>query len=60
MKKKETYENSYLFIEAAKSFFNVPREKLSPRCLAAEVTISRLEKSKRQSYMETHLYLILK
>jgi hypothetical protein len=29
-------ENSYLYIEAAKSFFNVPREKLSPRPLAAE------------------------
>jgi hypothetical protein len=31
MKKKEIYENSYLYIEAAKSFFNVPREKLLPR-----------------------------
>jgi hypothetical protein len=29
-------ENSYLYIKAAKSFFNVPREKLSPRPLAAE------------------------
>jgi hypothetical protein len=27
----------YLYIKAAKSFFNVPREKLSPRPLAAEV-----------------------
>jgi hypothetical protein len=26
-------ENSYLYIKAAKSFFNVPREKLSPRPL---------------------------
>jgi hypothetical protein len=29
-------KNSYLYIKAAKSFFNVPREKLSPRTLAAE------------------------
>jgi hypothetical protein len=28
--------NSYLYIKAAKSFFNVRREKLSPRPLAAE------------------------
>jgi hypothetical protein len=28
--------NSYLYIKAAKLFFNVPREKLSPRPLAAE------------------------
>jgi hypothetical protein len=28
--------NSYLYIKAAKSFFNIPREKLSPRPLAAE------------------------
>jgi hypothetical protein len=26
-------ESSYLYIKAAKSFFNVPREKLSPRPL---------------------------
>jgi hypothetical protein len=29
-------QNRYLYIKAAKSFFNVPREKLSPRPLAAE------------------------
>jgi hypothetical protein len=28
--------NSHLYIEAAKSFFNVPREKLWPRPFAAE------------------------
>jgi hypothetical protein len=28
-----------LYIKAAKSFFNVPREKLSPRALAAEAAI---------------------
>jgi hypothetical protein len=33
--------NSYLYIKAAKSFFNVPREKLSPRPLAAEAEQSR-------------------
>jgi hypothetical protein len=32
---------SYLYIKAAKSFFNVPREKLSPRPLAAEARQSR-------------------
>jgi hypothetical protein len=30
---------AYLYIKAAKSFFNVPREKLSPRALAAEAAI---------------------
>jgi hypothetical protein len=35
---------SYLHIKAAKSFFNVPREKLSPRPLAAEAAISRMLK----------------
>jgi hypothetical protein len=29
-------KNSYLYIKAAKSFFNVPREKLSARPFAAE------------------------
>jgi leucyl aminopeptidase len=29
-------KNSYLYVKAAKSFFNGPREKLSPRPLAAE------------------------
>jgi hypothetical protein len=34
-------ENSYLYIKAAKSFFNVPIETLSPRPLAAEGAQSR-------------------
>jgi hypothetical protein len=29
-------DTSYLFIKAAKSYFDEPREKLSPRPLAAE------------------------
>jgi hypothetical protein len=33
--------NSYRYIKAAKSFFNVPREKSSPRPLAAEAAQSR-------------------
>jgi hypothetical protein len=33
--------NSYLYIKAAKSLLNVPREKLSPRPLAAEARQSR-------------------
>jgi hypothetical protein len=37
--------NSYLYIKAAKSFFNVPREILSPRPLAAET--DNLEDVKR-------------
>jgi hypothetical protein len=33
-----------LYIKAAKSYFDEPREKLSPRSLAAEATISRSSK----------------
>jgi hypothetical protein len=33
--------HSYLYIKTMKSFFNVPRAKLSPRPLAAETGQSR-------------------
>jgi hypothetical protein len=36
--------NSYLYIRAAKSFFNVPREKSSPRPVAAETEQSEVVK----------------
>jgi hypothetical protein len=41
---------TYLYIKAAKLFFNIPREKLSPRPLAAEVgNLEDVKKFRRQS-----------
>jgi hypothetical protein len=36
-KKSSMIQNSSLYIKAAKSFFNVPREKFSPRPLVGEI-----------------------
>jgi hypothetical protein len=41
MKVFKTNNNSYLYIKAGKSFFNLPREKLSLGPLAAETGQSR-------------------
>jgi hypothetical protein len=39
-----SFLNSYLYTKAAKSFFKIPREKLSSRPLAAEAAIAKMLK----------------
>jgi hypothetical protein len=47
----------YLYIKAAKSFFNVPREKLSPRPLAAEVDNLKDVKGFRRQGVHTTFFV---